>query len=140
MNVECFRRFLCNQRIWKHKGNLMWNTILCLHKKKFARFLQSLQITKYYCISTKYLFFVLDTNECIVGTHDCNQTCINTVGGFICACRPGYLLLLDGKSCVQIDECLAGTSNCTDGQQCVDTDGSFFCRSMYDNFFSCRWF
>ena len=81
-----------------------------------------------------YLFFVLDINECIVGTHDCNQTCVNTVGGFICACRPGYLLLLDGKSCVQIDECLAGTSNCTDGQQCVDTDGSFFCRSMYHNF------
>ena len=109
----------------------MWNTIPCLQKRNFHVFCNHYILQN---VSAKYLFFVLDINECIVGTQDCNQTCVNTVRGFICACRPGYLLLLDGKSCVQIDECLAGTSNCTDGQQCVDTDGSFFCRSMYHNF------
>ena len=109
----------------------MWNTISCLQKRNFHVFCNHYTLQN---VSAKYLYLVLDINECIVGTHDCNQTCVNTVGGFMCACRPGYLLLLDGKSCVQIDECLAGTSNCTDGQQCVDTDGSFFCRSMYHNF------
>ena len=41
------------------------------------------------------LFYVLnvsDVNECINGTHNCdnNATCQNTVGSFNCSCNHGY--------------------------------------------------
>ena len=45
------------------------------------------------------LIQTLDVNECTTTTHDChtNADCINTSGGFICACKSGYDG--DGKSC-----------------------------------------
>lgn len=40
-----------------------------------------------------------DINECMMGSHGCNQTCSNTVGSFKCGCHPGYRLARDNKSC-----------------------------------------
>ena len=41
---------------------------------------------------TFFCFNVLDVNECINGTHNCdnNATCQNTLGSFNCSCNPGY--------------------------------------------------
>ena len=40
-----------------------------------------------------------DIDECIDGTHNCSQTCTNTVGSFTCGCNGGYLLDIDGFTC-----------------------------------------
>ena len=36
--------------------------------------------------------FLLDTNECLLGTHNCSRdsSCINTNGSYYCTCNKGY--------------------------------------------------
>ncbi|XP_029514442.1 cartilage matrix protein [Oncorhynchus nerka] len=36
---------------------------------------------------------------CATGDHDCQQVCISAPGSFKCACKDGFSLLEDGKSC-----------------------------------------
>ncbi|XP_031835041.1 tolloid-like protein 1 tolkin [Nomia melanderi] len=38
-------------------------------------------------------------DECVLIEHGCEHDCINTLGGFECACKPGYELHSDGKHC-----------------------------------------
>lgn len=54
-----------------------------------------------------------DINECTLGTHNCdaNAACINTAGGFTCACNNGYTG--DGTNCVAI--------TCSGDCDCVKT-------------------
>lgn len=53
---------------------------------------------KFVCTCTiKKLCALSDTNECL--NLPCNQICTNTNGSFECTCRPGYVLLDDGRSC-----------------------------------------
>ena len=40
-----------------------------------------------------------DTDECKLGSHDCQHTCSNTDGDFQCSCLSGYTLKNDKKSC-----------------------------------------
>lgn len=40
-----------------------------------------------------------DINECSANTHNCQQRCTNTPGGFTCGCQDGYRLQSDRKSC-----------------------------------------
>ncbi len=53
-------------------------------------------------------------------------------GSYSCACSSGYMLLLDGRSCRDVDECdakgigLGGLGPCGGGK-CVNTPGSFSC-------------
>ena len=44
-----------------------------------------------------YISNHLDIDECSDGTHDCSQTCTNTVGSFTCGCNNGYLQ--NGTTC-----------------------------------------
>ena len=46
-----------------------------------------------------YISNHVDIDECSDGTHDCSQTCINTVGSFTCGCGNGYLLDTDKFTC-----------------------------------------
>ena len=41
----------------------------------------------------------LDVDECRTGAHSCQQTCLNQIGSYRCACRNGYQLASDGKHC-----------------------------------------
>ena len=45
------------------------------------------------------LFVHIDNNECMLGTHDCDNVaaCQNTIGSFNCQCPTGYFG--DGKTC-----------------------------------------
>ncbi|CAI9570965.1 unnamed protein product, partial [Staurois parvus] len=36
---------------------------------------------------------------CSTGDHDCQQICVSTPGSYTCACRDGYTLNEDGKTC-----------------------------------------
>ena len=40
-----------------------------------------------------------DIDECEAGLHECQQLCVNTVGGFRCECNSGYELDDDGSTC-----------------------------------------
>ncbi|NXP21813.1 FBLN7 protein, partial [Scytalopus superciliaris] len=73
-----------------------------------------------------------DLNECEVFQRDggprlCAHSCVNLPGSFRCSCPPGYVLLGDGKSCEDIDECSLSQDNCTGGSSCINTGGGFQC-------------
>jgi len=38
-----------------------------------------------------------DMNECALNTDDCDQTCTNIAGTFVCSCEDGFTLNADGK-------------------------------------------
>nr|CAB3245011.1 fibulin-2-like [Phallusia mammillata] len=73
-----------------------------------------------------------DINECVIGTHTCQETqiCFNTVGGFNCqrriSCGTGYELT-DTNTCNDIDECELELHDCTPNLNCVNLRGSFRC-------------
>ncbi|CAH3184475.1 unnamed protein product, partial [Porites evermanni] len=86
-----------------------------------------------------------DINECKEGTHNCssNAVCNNTKGSYNCTCKPGYEG--DGNNCTgnfflnlviflplfnmisDINECNAGTHNCSSNAFCNNTKGSYNC-------------
>ncbi|XP_061212899.1 fibulin-7 [Neopsephotus bourkii] len=73
-----------------------------------------------------------DLNECEVYKRDggprlCAHACVNLPGSYRCACPGGYVLLGDGKSCEDIDECALSLDNCTRGTTCINTGGGFQC-------------
>ncbi|XP_051000890.1 complement component C1q receptor [Acomys russatus] len=66
----------------------------------------------------------VDIDEC--QDSPCAQECINTPGGFQCACWVGYQSSGPKKeACKDVDECAAAQSPCA--QDCTNTDGSFYC-------------
>ena len=95
------------------------------------------------------VFYVLDINECKLGTDLCAHNCTDTYGSYRCSCLTGYASASDGISCtgniigytksffgklpyaiflhlsLDIDECTAGTATCS--QVCHNTMGSYGC-------------
>ncbi|XP_065201859.1 protein tolkin-like isoform X3 [Planococcus citri] len=43
--------------------------------------------------------YMKEFDECLSPNHGCEQTCINTLGGYECACKIGYQLHSDNKHC-----------------------------------------
>ena len=41
----------------------------------------------------------IDEDECVAGTHNCDQVCVNEEGSYSCACQVGYALTPDGLTC-----------------------------------------
>ena len=48
-----------------------------------------------------------DIDECSDGTHDCSQTCTNTIASYTCGCNTRYILVLgtDGITCIGMCTC-----------------------------------
>ncbi|RWS19705.1 hemicentin-1-like isoform X3, partial [Leptotrombidium deliense] len=70
----------------------------------------------------------VDIDECQKDDSKYCDTCVNTVGSFICGCKDGKELRYDGgqANCADINECL--TENvCKVNEQCVNTHGSYTC-------------
>nr|CAD7578464.1 unnamed protein product [Timema californicum] len=63
-------------------------------------------------------------------TSSCDQLCQRLPSGSRCSCNPGYTLLDDGKTCEDVDECLASPGPCA--QICDNTPGSFVCSCVRD--------
>lgn len=59
------------------------------------------------------------------GGHPCEQKCIKSPQGPICACDKGYELNADKNTCRNINECANGMRPCA--QMCADLEGSFRC-------------
>ncbi|XP_042563051.1 fibulin-1-like [Clupea harengus] len=49
-------------------------------------------------------------------------------GHGVCACFEGHRLKPDGFSCDDVNECLVGSPTCQQGEQCINTEGSFRCQ------------
>lgn len=79
-------------------------------------------------------FCQIDNNECAdPSVNKCEQVCINKIGGFSCACKPGFKLNKDGRTCSDIDECLSKPCGCVKNDKvcqstCVNTVGSYQCK------------
>ncbi|XP_026197335.1 thrombomodulin-like [Anabas testudineus] len=59
---------------------------------------------------------------------DCAQGCHQQGDSHECVCTAGYRQAKDRKSCVDVDECKE-TNPCTgEGEECVNTQGSFMCQ------------
>ena len=46
-----------------------------------------------------------DVNECAENIDNCEHTCENTVGSFLCGCNAGYELTSDGRTCQGMNMC-----------------------------------
>ena len=70
-------------------------------------------------------------NECEQTPDVCelqsNTVCVDTEGSYNCNCKPGFQS--QNGNCVNINECDdRNMSMCSDMQECVDIQGSFYCR------------
>ncbi|KAH0619971.1 hypothetical protein JD844_014452 [Phrynosoma platyrhinos] len=70
----------------------------------------------------------IDIDECASGNGNLcrNGRCINTVGSFQCLCNDGYEMPVDGRVCVDINECALEPGKCAPGT-CQNLDGSYRC-------------
>ena len=46
-----------------------------------------------------FIVSLSDVDECTAGTHNCEQLCTNTPGGYNCSCNTGYELSANGYQC-----------------------------------------
>ncbi|VBB27108.1 unnamed protein product [Acanthocheilonema viteae] len=70
-----------------------------------------------------------DIDECVENRHNCdpsNSVCINTDGGYICECSPGYEGV--GGVCVDVNECERGIAGCNVAARCENYLGSVGCK------------
>lgn len=56
----------------------------------------------------------------------CDHNCTDTLTSFYCSCNPGYKLLSDKRTCVDIDECKETPFVCS--QKCENVPGSYICK------------
>ena len=70
-----------------------------------------------------------NTNECDEGIAMCDHVCTDTVGSYVCTCRPGYRVT-NVSHCEDINECL-DSNDCL--QTCNNTVGSYTCTNQEDN-------
>ncbi|KAM4812745.1 hemicentin-1 [Urocitellus parryii] len=68
----------------------------------------------------------VDIDEC-QNRDTCQHVCKNTIGSYQCICPPGYQLMLNGKTCQDVDECLEQNVQCGPNRMCFNMRGSYQC-------------
>ncbi|XP_004688211.1 PREDICTED: hemicentin-1 [Condylura cristata] len=68
----------------------------------------------------------IDIDEC-ENRDTCQHECKNTFGSYQCICPPGYQLMLNGKTCQDVDECLEQNVRCGPNRMCFNMRGSYQC-------------
>lgn len=51
------------------------------------------------CLKPPPPLLAVVSDLCATGDHDCEQVCVSTPGAYRCACRDGFSLNSDGKTC-----------------------------------------
>ncbi|EFN68423.1 Fibrillin-2 [Camponotus floridanus] len=71
----------------------------------------------------------VDVNECRELENACssNEECVNTMGSYICTCKPGFRRDNFTQACVDINECQLQENDCLPTQRCDNTIGSYTC-------------
>jgi hypothetical protein len=77
----------------------------------------------------------IDRNECFngAGYHTCtglNMQCINTMGSYVCRCRPGFTREKDKDSCIDINECDLYKPCNTSLSTCINLPGRYYCQCL----------
>ncbi|XP_073795584.1 nephronectin isoform X2 [Danio rerio] len=68
-----------------------------------------------------------NTRTCAMA--NCQYGCAVLKGVVRCQCpSPGLKLAVDGRTCVDVDECVSGLASCPRFRKCVNTFGSYVCR------------
>ena len=67
-----------------------------LKTANILKFNEGIFLIKHIMKLIAYSFVLIDINECTDKVGACDQTCVNTVGGYKCSCNPGFRLV--GKS------------------------------------------
>ncbi|KAG0712253.1 Fibrillin-3 [Chionoecetes opilio] len=95
-----------------------------------------------------------DVDECVEGLHSCHavrELCMNEIGKYRCEaillnevnaernqfgrashvqeCPEGFGFDLTTRQCLDIDECNVGLDDCSQGEKCINTLGSYLCQS-----------
>ncbi|MGH0178138.1 UNVERIFIED_CONTAM: hypothetical protein FKN15_076934 [Acipenser sinensis] len=75
-------------------------------------------------------FSITDMDECAEGLSSCgsHSLCVNLQGSHRCECQSGYHFTVDGRTCIDIDEC--ASPRCDPHATCFNTPGSFHCRCV----------
>ncbi|XP_022101273.1 fibrillin-1-like [Acanthaster planci] len=84
------------------------------------------------CVSVSGYDLVIDNEFCeALQKHNCTERefCRNTVGGYECPCKEGYIRNDDTQLCDDIDECSTDYMNCPEGeaQVCKTSNGTILC-------------
>lgn len=83
----------------------------------------------------------IDINECLLrnGHGPCQDTCINTWGGYNCSCDglPRTRLTEDGHNCEDAGECANNNGGCS--HKCLTTLGRVFCLCPEGYYLSADW-
>ncbi|KPP64202.1 fibrillin-1-like, partial [Scleropages formosus] len=67
-----------------------------------------------------------DIDECRVMGNLCrNGRCVNSLGSYVCVCKPGYTTDITATTCIDVDECAQAPKPCN--FLCKNTDGSYLC-------------
>ncbi|KAL4666835.1 hypothetical protein H8959_005524 [Pygathrix nigripes] len=53
-----------------------------------------------------------DVDECRTHNGGCQQRCVNTLGSYLCECKPGFRLHTDSRTCLAINSCALGNGGC----------------------------
>lgn len=61
---------------------------------------------------------LLDINECLDGNGDCEHECINEVGTYRCACREGFRLREDNRTCERTNPSSEGSEQPAHRDRC----------------------
>jgi len=84
-------------------------------------------------IGFKAKYSSVDVDECSQHHRgiNCQHTCINTPGSYVCSCRLGYHLAANQRSCIDVNECGKGKlyHGCSD--YCENLEGSYRCICPY---------
>ena len=69
--------------------------------------------------------FMSSSNFYVLGS---GEECRNTVGGYHCVCKNGFVKdeLTQGRYCIDVNEC--DLDQCPRHSECINSQGSYYCR------------
>ena len=83
---------------WRREDDLVKSLLPTIHSLHYQ--IGHLLTPPYSTSSPSPSLMPSDVDECVTGTHHCQQHCVNTRGSYKCACEGGYVLSSSGLFCI----------------------------------------